>query len=76
MILLKQFEQFFTQIFFLPQALSQALLQVRADLVDTAQRTLEGEAAREMQEANVKLLVEKRTHQLQVHVQVCVCVCN
>jgi hypothetical protein len=48
------------------QALSQALLQVRADLVDTAQRTLEGEAARETHEANVKELVEKRTQQLMV----------
>ena len=48
------------------QALSQALLQVRADLVDTAQRTLEGEAARESQESNVKELVEKRTQKLQV----------
>ena len=55
---------FFT--FFSVQALSQALLQVRADLVDTAQRTLEGEAAREAQETNVKELVEKRTQQLQV----------
>ena len=61
---------------FIAQALSQALLQVRADLVDTAQRTLEGETAREMQEANIKELVEKRTQQLmvclivQVHVQI------
>lgn len=39
---------------------------MRADLVETAQRTLEGEAAREMQESNVKELVEKRTQQLQV----------
>ena len=42
------------------------MLQVRADLVDTAQRTLEGEAARETHEANVKELVEKRTQQLMV----------
>ena len=47
------------------------MLQVRADLVDTAQRTLEGEVAREMQESNVKELVEKRTHQLQVGVLQC-----
>ena len=53
-------------IYFPWQALSQALLQVRADLVDTAQRTLEGEAARETHEANVKELVEKRTQQLMV----------
>ena len=39
---------------------------MRADLVDTAQRTLEGEAAREMQESSVKELMEKRTQQLQV----------
>lgn len=51
---------------FLMQALSQALLQVRADLVETAQRTLEGEVAREMQESSIKELVEKRTQQLQV----------
>lgn len=53
------------------QALSQALLQVRADLVDTAQRTLEGEAAREMQEGNIKELVEKRTLKFQVWVECC-----
>ena len=48
------------------QALSQALSQVRSDLVETARKTLEGEASREIQEANVKVLVEKRTKGLQV----------
>ncbi len=62
--------------FFIPptQALSQALLQVRADLVETVQRTVEGVADRERQEINVKLLVEKRTTVLQVQ-RMCVCVC-
>ncbi len=42
------------------------MLQVRADLVETVQRTVEGVADRERQEINVKLLVEKRTTVLQV----------
>ena len=48
------------------QALSEALLQVRADLVETTQKTLEGQARREQQEANVQQLVDKKTSELQV----------
>ena len=48
------------------QALSEALLQVRADLVETTQKTLEGQARREEQEANVQQLVDKKTSELQV----------
>ena len=48
------------------QALSEALLQVRADLVETTQKTLEGQAKREQQEANVQQLVDKKTSELQV----------
>ena len=48
------------------QALSEALLQVRADLVETAEKTLMGESAKEEQEGNIHHLVEHRTSQLQV----------
>ena len=48
------------------QALSQALLQVRADLVETAQKTLEGEAGKEEIETNVHHLVSQKTQELQV----------
>ena len=48
------------------QALSEALLQVRADLVETTQKTLEGQARREQQDANVQQLVDKKTSELQV----------
>lgn len=48
------------------QALSEALLQVRADLVEMTQKTLEGQARREQQEANVQQLVDKKTSELQV----------
>ena len=48
------------------QALSEALLQVRADLMETTQKTLEGQARREQQEANVQQLVDKKTSELQV----------
>ena len=46
------------------QALSEALLQVRADLVETTQKTLEGQARREQQDANVQQLVDKKTSEL------------
>ena len=48
------------------QALSEALLQVRADLVETTQKTLEGQAKREQQDANIQQLVDKKTSELQV----------
>lgn len=48
------------------QALSQALLQVRADLVETAQRTLEGEVERGKKEENISEVVSRRTQQLEV----------
>ena len=48
------------------QALSEALLQVRADLVETTQKTLEGRARQEQQDANVQQLVDKKTSELQV----------
>ena len=48
------------------QALSEALLQVRADLVETTQKTLEGQARQEQQDANVQQLVDKKTSELQV----------
>ena len=48
------------------QALSEALLQVRADLVETTQKTLEGQARWEQQDANVQQLVDKKTSELQV----------
>lgn len=48
------------------QALSQALLQVRADLVETAQKTLEGEARKDVVETNVYHLVGQKTQELQV----------
>ena len=48
------------------QALSEALLQVRADLVETAQRTLEGEDERAAQEKSIRELVTSKTQQLQV----------
>ena len=59
----------------LPQALSQALLQVRSDLVETAQKTLEDHDRHGMEEANVQELVERRTSELQVSLCACVCVC-
>ena len=48
------------------QALSQALLQVRADLVDAAQKTLEGEAGKDEIEASVHRLVAQKTEELNV----------
>lgn len=48
------------------QALSQALLQVRADLVDAAQKTLEGEAGKDQIETNVHQLVNQKTQELNV----------
>ena len=50
------------------QALSAALLQVRSDLVETAQQTVEGQARQELQEANVQQLLDKKTAQMQVHI--------
>ncbi len=49
------------QLCVLIQALSEALLQVRAELVETAQRTVRGVAEEERQ------LMEKKTTQLQVN---------
>ena len=48
------------------QALTEALLQVRSDLVETAQKTLEGQARQEIQDANIQQLVDKKTSDLQV----------
>ena len=42
------------------------MLQVRADLVETAQKTLEGEGEKDIQEANVRQIVERKTSDLQV----------
>ncbi len=42
------------------------MLQVRADLVETAQRTLEGEEKRASQEESIRQLVLHKTQELQV----------
>lgn len=56
----------YLQLFLSLQALSQALLQVRADLVDAAQKTLEGEAGKDKIETDVHQLVSQKTQELNV----------
>lgn len=41
---------------------------MRADLVETAQKTLEGEAGKEELETNVQQLVSTKTQELQVNI--------
>ena len=49
---------------FNPQSLSQALLQLRADMVDTAQQNAKSQASDQEQQINVQKLIEKETKKL------------
>ena len=48
------------------KALNEAMLQVRAELLDATKKALEGHAQPEVTEANIQRLVEKRTRELEV----------
>ena len=48
------------------QALSEALLRLRADLVETAQKTLENEVGNQESESNIQHLISQGTAELRV----------
>lgn len=48
------------------QALNEALLQVRAELLDATQKALLGHTHHEVKEVNIQKLVQKRTSELEV----------
>ena len=47
-----------------PQSLSQALLQLWADMVNTAQQNAKSQASDQEQQINVQKLIEKETNKL------------
>ena len=49
---------------FFTQSLSQALLQLRGDLVDTAQQNAKANASEQEQQLNVQKLIDKETKRL------------
>lgn len=48
------------------QSLSQALLQLRADMVETAQESAKAHASEQEQQINVQALVDKETKKIKV----------
>lgn len=48
------------------QSLSQALLQLRADMVETAQESAKAHASEQEQQINVQALVDRETKKIRV----------